>query len=168
MKKLALFSFLSLVSFSLFSQKIIPMTDAMRQQFLAAHNKYRKEVGVPPLKWSADLENFAKKWALVLARIEDIKHSDNANYGENIYMSSDFPDAQTAVGSWASEKNYYHGEPIQLDNYWIFGHYTQIIWKDTKEVGCAIAQSAKGMYYVVCEYYPAGNVIGKKPVPDNE
>lgn len=46
--------------------------------------------------------------------------------------------------------------------------YTQIVWKDTQQVGCAVAYCDEmfdpgfgtALYYV-CEYFPAGNVIGE-------
>ena len=43
------------------------------------------------------------------------------------------------------------------------GHYTQIVWKDTKEVGVASAISKNGKVYVVARYYPAGNYLGEYP-----
>jgi hypothetical protein len=48
-------------------------------------------------------------------------------------------------------------------------HYTQVIWKGSKQLGCAYVNCTAGtifptMYgqtpFHICEYYPAGNVIG--------
>ncbi len=67
---------------------------------------------------------------------------------------------------WASEKNNYHGEVLTKENYVGFGHYTQMVWGHTKEVGCAIAHdttNAGGMYYLDCRYSPPGNYFGQKP-----
>ena len=49
-------------------------------------------------------------------------------------------------------------------------HFTQVVWKSTKTVGCAV-QTCNGIFdpkygpakYYVCEYSPAGNVIGQFP-----
>ncbi|XP_077865903.1 Golgi-associated plant pathogenesis-related protein 1-like, partial [Saccoglossus kowalevskii] len=38
------------------------------------------------------------------------------------------------------------------------GHFTQVVWKDTKMIGCATAES-NGRVYLACEYYPPGNVV---------
>lgn len=35
------------------------------------------------------------------------------------------------------------------------GHATAILWDDTTEVGCAIAQCDSGWTYLVCQYSPA-------------
>ncbi len=42
------------------------------------------------------------------------------------------------------------------------GHYTQMVWDDTKEVGIASVKN-NGVVYVVARYYPAGNWIGQYP-----
>jgi hypothetical protein len=39
------------------------------------------------------------------------------------------------------------------------GHFTQLVWKSTKEVGFGIARDLGGYFYAVANYYPAGNVI---------
>ena len=166
--KLLFLSSFTLLALPGYCQKIIPLTPADKKAFLEAHNFYRKQVGAVPLKWSPKLEQYAQHWALILAKTQKFEHSSNPNYGENIYQSTFKPTAKDAVDSWASEEKYYHGEKITLNNYWIFGHYTQIIWKQTTTVGCAISQDANGIYYVVCEYYPPGNIIGKKPVPTKQ
>ena len=41
-------------------------------------------------------------------------------------------------------------------------HYTQVVWKDTTEVGCGINRKASGKMkmLLVCNYDPAGNFPG--------
>ena len=49
-------------------------------------------------------------------------------------------------------------------------HFTQVVWKGTTQVGCAVAtcnnifpaKYGPAKYYV-CEYYPQGNIIGQFP-----
>jgi pathogenesis-related protein 1 len=42
------------------------------------------------------------------------------------------------------------------------GHYTQIVWRNTKAVGCAVG--GKGAREVwVCDYDPPGNYVGQRP-----
>ena len=54
------------------------------------------------------------------------------------------------------------------------GHYTQMVWRTTKEVGCATASGsgsvsqAQGggsgeVVYLVCRYSPPGNMQGERP-----
>ena len=43
------------------------------------------------------------------------------------------------------------------------GHYTQMIWRDTREVGCALAGGTQEDV-LVCRYAAAGNVMGESPI----
>lgn len=43
----------------------------------------------------------------------------------------------------------------------VLGHFTQIVWKDSKEFGIAKALGSDGSTYVVANYEPAGNYIGQ-------
>lgn len=51
------------------------------------------------------------------------------------------------------------------------GHYTQIVWANTREVGCGVATCPNGLTnltwptgtLVVCNYGPGGNYVGQTP-----
>lgn len=40
------------------------------------------------------------------------------------------------------------------------GHFTQVIWRNSREVGFARAQG-RSMHVAVAMYYPAGNFLGE-------
>jgi len=45
---------------------------------------------------------------------------------------------------------------------WLFiGHFTQVVWKGSRDVGIGRAQSRDGKWFVVANFYPAGNFIGR-------
>ena len=41
------------------------------------------------------------------------------------------------------------------------GHFTQLVWKGSREVGIGRAQSRDGKWFVVANFFPAGNYIGR-------
>ena len=74
------------------------------------------------------------------------------------------------VDDWASEKEYFNYKTRKcIKNCCDFvdccpdecGHYTQIIWRDTKEVGCAVSKLGSKQIWV-CQYNPPANYIGEK------
>jgi len=131
-------------------------------------NKIRAEVGVEPLKWDCNLAKESQKWAEYLASNGIFKHSKTeGKYGENLYFSwasnGDTASLEDAIKSWYSEKkDFIYGSPNWCKAGKVCGHYTQLVWKDTKAIGCgkAIKNNAT---YIVCRFYPAGNWIGKQP-----
>ncbi len=139
----------------------------MKDEILAAHNSYRKEVGVRPLTWSDDLASHAQEWADYLASLggEELPHSENTDEGENLWMGTQgsFTNTQM-VDSWGEEKeNFVEGtfpNVSSTGNSDDVSHYTQVVWRNTKEVGCAIA-SAGGNDILVCRYSPPGNFEGE-------
>ncbi len=136
-------------------------------EILTAHNSYREEVGVSPLTWSDDLASHAQEWADYLASLggEEWKHSEDTGEGENLWRgtSGDYTNTQM-VDKWGKEKeNFVEGtfpDVSSTGNWLDVGHYTQIVWKNTKEVGCAVA-SAGGKDILVCRYSPPGNFEGE-------
>jgi uncharacterized protein YkwD len=141
----------------------------LANSILAVHNRERAAVGVPPLVWSDKLAADAKPWAEHLATLGEINqqnaHDPNLNgEGENVHLGNPayraITSAEEMLQGWVSEKNNYHGEPTGQAL-----HYTQMVWRDTTAVGCAIASpSGNGKWDIlVCRYSPPGNMIGQKP-----
>jgi uncharacterized protein YkwD len=129
---------------------------------------------LPPLAWDSSLAATAAAW---VARCQDgdsdglVDHNVNRSVGhpwyvgENIYGSSGTATARGAVNSWAAEQTRYHYATDACDSGAVCGHYTQVVWRTTQRVGCALGDCA-GLQYastVVCDYGPGGNFSGQKP-----
>ena len=41
------------------------------------------------------------------------------------------------------------------------GHYTQMIWKGTSRLGCAV-HKGRHWDFLICRYSPPGNVVGQR------
>uniref|UniRef100_A0A6Q2XHX4 SCP domain-containing protein n=1 Tax=Esox lucius TaxID=8010 RepID=A0A6Q2XHX4_ESOLU len=141
-----------------FHQVVPPLTDPLHLQFVDAHNDYRQKHGAPPLTLSKDLCNSAQKWADHLLSSKCLEHS-STDHGENLYYaSSSVPkeyNGKDAVDKWYSEiKDYHFDKPGFVPG---TGHFTQVVWKDSREVGVGIATDGKTII-VVGQYHPAGNI----------
>ena len=149
---------------------------------LEVHNFERISLNLKPLKWSNKLEKYAKKYADYLASKDVFLHSKNLRrlkQGENLYTTmyyviddngeKYFFDQTNylldASISWLDEKNDYTYAKIgnRKNNFSKIGHYTQMIWSDTKEIGIAYSKSKSGNVYVVARYFPQGNWTGEYP-----
>ena len=78
-------------------------------------------------------------------------------YGENLAQGYATP--TLAVDDWAGEEGQYNYEKRKFSDK--SGHFTQLVWKNTTSVGCGAADCDALGWYMICEYYPAGNVIGE-------
>lgn len=129
------------------------------QAALDAHNAARADVGTKALVWDTSLVADALAYAQQLASTGTFEHSGVEGQGENLYMQSgsDSP-LLNAVNAFLSEKSEYDGGVITESNY---SHYTQVVWKDTTNVGMASAKGSDGNTYVVARYTPPGNYLGE-------
>jgi hypothetical protein len=141
--------------------------DPAQEQMLAAHNKYRSEVGVPPLSWSSELASNAQIWAEYLAtRAHRLQHSGLAGTGENVAeWTSGHKTPSQLIDLWAEEKELFTPgifPHVSRTGKWeTIAHYSQIIWMETTQVGCGFA-NGDGNDYLVCLYSPQGNVFTEK------
>lgn len=67
---------------------------------------------------------------------------------------------------WGSERKKYNWNQPGFSG--DTGHFTQVVWKNTKTVGCGWKKCNGGQgkangFYIVCKYDPAGNYQGQFP-----
>ncbi len=144
---------------------------------LTIHNCARKtaipaatpRLGV--LRWNPTIAASAQTYA------NNCQYAHNAStpYGENLYagaVSSGFPAnvEAAAANDWAAEISSYNYAANSCSG--VCGHYTQMVWRSTAEIGCGIRQCTANSPFpapftnwtlVVCNYSPAGNVGGQRP-----
>lgn len=130
--------------------------DAFSDEILQRHNTQRAKHGVPPLAWNGQIAAYAQEWAAENARTNNMHHRQNNKYGENIYWTSGGTlRASTVVDAWYAEiAKYSYANPVFSS---ATGHFTQVVWKSSRSLGCGRAQTANGGTYVVCNYDPPGN-----------
>ena len=136
------------------------------QRVLVSHNRERLRIGLPALRWSAQLSREAGSWARSLARRGTLEHSGREDMGENLWMgSADWFSPEQMIGNFLSERRAFRPGRFpyvsRTGDWSDVGHYTQIIWPETQAVGCALARS-RGQDVLVCRYWPAGNVYGER------
>jgi hypothetical protein len=138
-------------------------------RMLAAHNAERARWGVAPLTWSPALAAAAEGYAASMARTGRWGHSSDGSrpgQGENLWMGTRgaFP-TEEMVGAWLAERRMFRPAVFpavsNTGNWGDVGHYTQIISRRSTHVGCAI-RSNQNDDYLVCRYWPSGNVMGMK------
>ncbi|MEA3011869.1 MAG: hypothetical protein QOD42_414 [Sphingomonadales bacterium] len=141
----------------------------LRTAMLAGHNAERAALGLEPLRWSDALAADARAYAEVMARSGRFEHSPlprgTPTQGENLWTGTRGAYSyREMVGHWVAERRFYVPVPVpgssNSGRFGDVGHYTQIVWRGTQEVGCAEASSPSDDY-VVCRYLPAGNVAGR-------
>lgn len=147
--------------------------------FVAAHNKWRAEVGITEkLSYSPALAKSAQAWVNKLKstnRCNMLHSKPNGKYGENLYWASAkaWSDGSKGlqqvtpgmvVDSWGSEIADYDYADNSCVVGKMCGHYTQMVWRNTRTVGCAMAVCGDSKEQVwACQYQPAGNRVGSKP-----
>lgn len=138
-------------------------------RLLSAHNVERESKNLPPLKWDAGLEANARSYAEHLASSGKFEHSRNkpgeALEGENLWRGTAGAFApERMVGLWIAEKQHFvrrrFPETSATGDVADVSHYTQIMWRKTNKVGCAIARGDK-KEVLVCRYSRPGNIVGQ-------
>ncbi len=142
----------------------------LKTAMIDGHNAARAAVGVAPLTWSDTLATTARAYAEQMARTGRFAHApqpqDMTREGENLWTGTRYAYAYPEmIGHWVAEKRDFINQPTpefsRTGNFEDVAHYTQIVWRSSTAVGCAMA-SSKTDDYLVCRYAPPGNVVGRK------
>ena len=154
----------------------------LANEILAVHNRERTAVGVSPLTWNDNLAADAQTWAQHIATtgqfIHDPVHTGlsctGPCYGENLAgFITGISEPNGGQSRWVNEKSNFPGGPYNppyppgctpMVDCKVVGHYTQMVWQTTKEIGCATASDGN-MEFLVCRYSPPGNYLGQTPYP---
>ncbi|XP_010536929.1 PREDICTED: pathogenesis-related protein PR-1 [Tarenaya hassleriana] len=141
-----------------------PPAGSLARQFLDPQNAVRSRLGLQPLVWDGRLAGYATWWANQRRYDCSLTHSTGP-YGENLFWGSgsDWTPGQ-AVRTWTVEGQFYRYGANSCGGGQMCGHYTQIVWRDTKRLGCArvVCEGGRGVF-ITCNYDPPGNYIGEKP-----
>jgi pathogenesis-related protein 1 len=148
-----------------------PITRSEADEIVRAHNRWRTRAGALPIRWSADLASQAGNRARQLAsRGCRLEHGRlPGDVGENLFRagplrSAGRDDALMAVSptdvvdAWGAESADYSPASGACAPGRQCGHYTQIVWPTTEEVGCGMAVCQSLGQVWVCRYRPPGNV----------
>ena len=148
------------------------LTRAQADEIVRAHNAWRQRVGAVPLGWAPDLAARAQARADYLAAhgcvIEHGLLPDDL--GENLYHvgplraegleNEIFVVTSTqVVDAWGAESAHYSPARHTCDPNRECGHYTQIVWTTTRDVGCGMSVCPTLGQVWVCNYRPKGNVV---------
>nr|CDS29757.2 peptidase inhibitor 16 [Hymenolepis microstoma] len=160
--------------YTLFARKANPQEVT---QILDSHNQARSDVSPPAtnmmeMRYSSEMEKLAESWA---SRCKFAHPSWNdvmyENTGQNIaitfgHQNVDFPHV---IDLWHKEKDYYYDGDYCTPGQ-ACGHYTQMVWSSSTNVGCAVERCdqyfgghPQPTYLYVCQYQAPGNYIGQKP-----
>ena len=130
-----------------------------RKSILDTTNALRAKHDSQPLKWSAEAASKAEELVKEIAASGQLKHGKHEGMGQNIAysMGKEFTGAD-AANMWYKEiSNYNFKKPGFKGN---TGHFTQLVWADTKEMGAAVSVVGNKTY-VVANYIPPGNVTNE-------
>ncbi|KAI4493529.1 hypothetical protein M0804_001705 [Polistes exclamans] len=168
--------------------KSVGPTEEEKKLIVSEHNRFRQKVaqgletrgnpGPQPaasdmndLVWNDELAHIAQVWASQCQFLVHDKCRNTAKYpvGQNIAYAggSKLPDVVSLIKLWENEvKDFNYNTGITKQNFAKIGHYTQMVWGKTKEIGCGSLKYMENKmqnHYLICNYGPAGNYLGQLP-----
>lgn len=125
---------------------------------LNSTNTYRAQHNATALLYNTTLASFAQSYLDTGVGPGDtctFEHSGGP-YGENLAIG--YPTVEAGIEAWGDEREEYDFGRGRFSKG--TGHFTQLVWKATSDVGCGGRWCGEGKgWYLVCEYWPAGNVV---------
>lgn len=136
--------------------------EAVRSNMLSRHNWYRSQHQVSNLTREPEIESIAQNYSDYLASINNLTHSSNKylgiKLGENLYYGLKNSNIGfSSVDAWYNEVNEYDFNNPGFSG--ATGHFTQVVWKGSQNLGCGVGCRTDNYCYVTCNYYPPGNYL---------
>jgi uncharacterized protein YkwD len=145
------------------ASQYVDAINAVRQAVTAPTNYSGTWAPLPNVTWSDTVAASAQTWANTLASTQNcgLTHESNTGYGENLAAGMNLTPS-AAVKLWADEKSKYtySAKYTQADFNGGSGHYTQLVWRKSTEVGCGSA-TCGGTVVISCRFNPPGNYLGE-------
>ena len=139
-----------------------------------AHNRARYEVGSRPLVWDPLLAAQAASYGPQLSLYGRPVHSSRAGREtsrENLLQALPGTSPAAMVGVWLAERqNFINGvfpDVSKTGNWADVGHYSQMVWPSTTNLGCAIHRGGQ-FDWLICRYSPPGNRDGKMVLAERD
>ena len=143
--------------------------EQFHKEIVDRHNEYRKRHAASSLTVLKELSTLCQSTVDYCKKIGDLQHvglsmDDGTIIGQNLYLTSGMTNGASVVDRWYSEIQYYDYDNVDKGTI-MAGHITQVVWKSTKQIGCAIAfgpwKDFSLSSYIGCNYLPAGNALGQ-------
>jgi hypothetical protein len=145
------------------------LTQAEKDSMLTAHNNARASISnaipqIPSVTWSESIASTAQELANQI-KFDScrLQYKRNIPYGQTLaYTGESQATPADVVNVWMSEKEYY--DPITgrcNTSISACGHFTQVVWRKTRQIGCGVATCSRSQVWV-CMYNPQGNIYGEK------
>ncbi|RDW69274.1 hypothetical protein BP6252_08294 [Coleophoma cylindrospora] len=146
------------------------------------HNAHRSNHSAPAVTWSVNLASYASSTAATCVFAHNLT-AGGGGYGQNLAAyggSGDITTMSTSLllarsismqwynGEFPSFLPSYYGQATpDLTNFGAWGHFTQVLWKTSTQIGCATQYCPAGTifqtnpsWFTVCDYSGPGNSVG--------
>jgi len=125
---------------------------SLNGECLKSHNDARAKHGAAALTWNSTMADYALE---KVSKTCVFEHS-HGPYGENLAMG--YKTAAEAIAAWYDEEKMYDYAAGQFSS--ATGHFTQMVWKSAKQVGCGSYECPGKGNFLTCNY-DTGNVISQ-------
>jgi hypothetical protein len=166
-KTILLFKCITANSMSVILQAALPnqvfISESDKIEITNYVNKYRKLHKSPDLVWDDMIANYSQEWSNYLLINNLFQHSGSSIYGENLsyfkgYEGDPLTFIKWSIDMWYQEIEYYDFNKPGFKS--STGHFTCLVWKDSKKFGMGISISDKTVV-VSFNTSPPGNIIGE-------